>query len=92
VSGYRRVGIVTPRFWQFQEPRTRVISMKLEQAGLVDRLEFCEQVRICPRTARYWAVKGYGPAPRRIGGRVFYAQPEIDAFLLEIRDRPSVVA
>jgi DNA-binding transcriptional MerR regulator len=70
--------------------------MKSDLAGLVRRDEFCRQLGISPRTARLWAQKRYGPPVRRIGGtvggRVYYAQAEIDEFLSDIRTRPSVVA
>jgi DNA-binding transcriptional MerR regulator len=66
--------------------------MKSDLSGLVRRDEFCRQLDISPRTAREWAEKRYGPPVRRVGGRVYYAQAEIDAFLLEIRTRPPVVA
>lgn len=61
-------------------------------AGLVRRDEFCRQMNIAPRTAREWAQRGYGPPPCKVGGRAYYAQAEIDAFILDIRTRPSVVA
>lgn len=61
-------------------------------AGLVRRPEMCQQLGIVPRTAREWAVRGYGPPPRRLGGRVYYVQAEIDAFLKEIRAGSTVVA
>lgn len=63
--------------------------------GLVTRLEFCAQMKIDPRQARRWAMDGYGPKPRRIGmghGRVYYVQAEIDAFIANAKNTPSVVA
>lgn len=66
--------------------------MKDDIAGLVPRIEFCRQLGIAARTARDWASKEYGPPVRRVGGRVYYAQAEIDAFLVDIRTRDSVVA
>lgn len=59
--------------------------------GLVHRTDFCDQVGIVPRTARLWELRGYGPRARRLGGRVYYVQAEIDAFLAELA-APSVVA
>lgn len=64
--------------------------MGLDQ--LVPRLEYCKQVRITPRTARNWVLSGYGPQPRRLGGRVYYLRAEIEAFLAEVENTPSVVA
>jgi predicted site-specific integrase-resolvase len=61
-------------------------------AGLVRRLDACVMLGIVPRTAHEWSVRGYGPQPRRIGGRVYYLKSEIDAFLQEVRASPSVVA
>lgn len=67
--------------------------MKLDlDGGLVHRNDFCDQVGIVPRTARLWELRNYGPPARRVGGRVYYAQTEIDAFLAEIRDGDPVVA
>lgn len=66
--------------------------MKLDLAGMVHRIDFCNQIGIVPRTARLWELRGYGPRPRRIGGRVYYVQDEIDVFLNKIRDGVPVVA
>lgn len=60
--------------------------------GLVSRLDFCRQFRIRPRTAWNWRRRGYGPQPRRVGSRLYYVQAEIDAFMAEVKARPSVVA
>ena len=65
--------------------------MQEPPAGLVRRPEMCRQLGIVPRTAREWAIRNYGPPLRRIGGRVYYVQAEIDAFLADVK-RPSVVA
>lgn len=66
--------------------------MKDAMAGMVTRVEFCDQLGIVPRTARNWAVDGYGPKPRLISNRIYYVQAEIDAFLADIRDTDPVVA
>jgi predicted site-specific integrase-resolvase len=66
--------------------------MKLDLGGMVHRSDFCDQVGIVARTARLWELRGYGPRARRIGGRVYYVQDEIDTFLKEIRDGSTVVA
>lgn len=63
--------------------------------GLVTRPEFCAQLGINARTARRWAAAKYGPEPLRLGkghGRTYYVQTEIDAFMAEVKARPSVVA
>lgn len=60
--------------------------------GMVRRPEMCQQLGIVPRTAREWAVRGYGPPPRKVGGRVYYLQSEIDAFVQDVKNAPSVVA
>lgn len=59
--------------------------MQATVAGLVRRPEMCRQFGIVSRTARDWAVRGYGPKPRMLGGRVYYVQAEIDEFLSGIR-------
>lgn len=60
--------------------------MKLDlDGGLVHRSDFCEQLGIVPRTARLWEIREYGPPARRVGGRVYYLQAEIDAFMASIR-------
>jgi hypothetical protein len=59
--------------------------------GLVDRHEFARQLGIDPKTAFNWHQRGYGPRRRYLGGKVFYLQAEIDAFVRDLRST-SVVA
>lgn len=66
--------------------------MRTEPSGMVRRLDACRQLGIQPRTAHEWAGRKYGPLPRRVGGRVYYLQTEIDEFLATVKARPSVVA
>lgn len=66
--------------------------VKTDLAGLIHQTAFCDRVGIDPRTARRWASTGYGPPVRKVGGRVYYAEAEVDAWLLTIRTSSSVVA
>lgn len=58
--------------------------------GLIDRSEFCRQLRISPRTARYWASRGQGPHPRYHARRIYYVQAEVTAYLEELRTPMAV--
>lgn len=45
------------------------------------RAEFCDLVRIVPRTARRWAATGHGPVPVWFGQRPRYRRTEVEAFI-----------
>lgn len=50
---------------------------------LVPRTQAAEQLNIKPHTMAVWATRGTGPAPTKIGSRVFYRKSELDRFLDE---------
>lgn len=43
-------------------------------------VEVARRLRLSPRTLEQWRYRGIGPAFRRIGGRVVYAEKEIERF------------
>lgn len=53
---------------------------------LMTRTEFCQLVRIVPRTAHRWAAAGYGPVPVVIGRRPKYRRAEVRRFLQDRTD------
>lgn len=58
--------------------------------GLVDRHEFARQLGVSSRTLLNWHKRGFGPRRRYLGGRIFYAQADIDVFVQEFRGTSAV--
>lgn len=53
------------------------------------RTEFCQLVRIVPRTARRWAIEGHGPVPVWFGRRPRYRRSEVERFLASAVQRST---
>lgn len=53
------------------------------------RTEFCELLRIVPRTARRWAVQGHGPVPVWFGQRPRYRRSEVTQFMAAAEERSA---
>ena len=65
---------------------------KIVFEGLLHRSEFCSRLGIVAHTARNWELRGYGPRARRIGGRIYYSEAEVDRFIQDLRDGVEVPA
>ncbi len=59
----------------FEEVRIRVLP-----DGRVPRADAARFLGVATATMAGWSVRGLGPLPRRVGGRVFYYLRDIEAF------------
>jgi len=70
------------------EQRLRLASVEAERRTemedfvLEDRKTAAEYLKIKPQTLAVWAVKGIGPAPTKIGSRVFYRRDILEAYVI----------
>ena len=49
--------------------------------GRMARAATARYIGIAPQTLAIWALRGIGPRPFKIGGKVFYRKREVDAFI-----------
>ena len=49
--------------------------------GRMNRKSTARYIGVAEQTLAVWAVRGVGPRPIRIGGRVFYRKGEVDRFI-----------
>lgn len=61
--------------------------------GRLDRKNAATYLGYAPKTLAEWACRGVGPKAVRVGGRVFYFQSDLDAWVEAQRSpkRPSAV-
>lgn len=50
-------------------------------SGLVTRCSAAKALGKTPKTLCEWAAKGFGPRPKKLGGRVFYEWDEVLDFI-----------
>lgn len=50
-------------------------------SGKVDRENAAKALGRTPKTLADWALKGIGPKPHNIGGRIFYDWAELQEFM-----------
>jgi hypothetical protein len=48
---------------------------------LLITVEAAKYLRLAPQTLSRWRCEGRGPGYHRLGGRIFYARPDLDAFI-----------
>jgi hypothetical protein len=48
---------------------------------LLEMHDFCEQLKICPRTAKHWHTLRTGPLRIRIGQKVYYKKSSVAEWL-----------
>jgi len=53
----------------------------LEQRGYRSEVDAADYMGLAPSTMRAWRVRGRGPRYYKIGGRVFYKQDDLDAWI-----------
>ena len=59
---------------------------------LLTPAEASEYVRLAVQTLSRWRCEGRGPDYFKVGGKVFYARPDLDAFLAAARVHGSADA
>jgi hypothetical protein len=57
-----------------------VVCIRILPDGRLRRAEAARFLGLAPATMAAWAVRGVGPLPRRVGGRVFYYLKDLEAF------------
>ncbi len=58
-----------------EEVRVRILP-----DGRVPRADAARFLGLATATMAAWSVKGIGPLPRRVGGRVYYYLRDLEAF------------
>lgn len=59
----------------FEEVKVRVLP-----DGRVSRADAATFLGLSTKTLAHWAMRGVGPLPRRVGGRIFYMRADLEAF------------
>ena len=55
----------------------------LKTMGLITEKEFCELMKITPRTAAAWRYRGQSPTYSKVGNEFFYRIKDIEVFIAE---------
>lgn len=63
------------------EVEVESITVRVLPDGRLSREDAARYLGLKPKTLSMWALKGKGPKPTRVGGRVFYFKDELDAFI-----------
>lgn len=50
-------------------------------SGLVTRKDAAKALGKSPKTLCEWSAEGFGPKPRKVGGRIFYDWSEVMDFI-----------
>lgn len=58
-----------------------MVKVQVLPSGKVDRKNTAKALGRTPKTLADWALKGAGPKPHNIGGRVFYDWAEVQEFM-----------
>lgn len=56
------------------------VKVRVLPDGRVSRADAARFLGLATATMAAWSVKGLGPLPRRVGGRVFYYLCDLEAF------------
>ncbi len=57
------------------------VRVRILPDGRMSRLDAARYIGLDVKTLANWAVRGYGPTPHRIAGRIFYYQRHLDRFI-----------
>lgn len=57
------------------------IKIRILPDGRIARADAATYLGLTPKTLAEWSRLGRGPRPRRVGGRIFYMQCDLDAFV-----------
>ena len=61
---------------EIEKPRVRILP-----DGRLSREDAATYLGLKPKTLSMWQLAGKGPRAVRVGGRVFYYQADLDAFI-----------
>jgi predicted DNA-binding transcriptional regulator AlpA len=62
-----------------------LVRVKRFPDGRLDRKNAAAYLGYAPKTLAEWACKGTGPKGIRVGGRIFYFQADLDAWVMAQR-------
>ena len=65
------------------EVEVESITVRVLPDGRLSREDAARYLGLKSKTLSMWALKGKGPKPTRVGGRVFYYKEELDRFIAE---------
>jgi hypothetical protein len=57
------------------------VTVRITPDGRLSRRDAAAYLDRSPKTLAEWHCKGIGPRTRRIGGRCYYFQRDLDAFI-----------
>jgi hypothetical protein len=57
-----------------------IVRVKVLPDGRVPRADAARFLGLASATMAAWCVKGIGPRPRKVGGRIFYYLRDLEAF------------
>ena len=57
------------------------VRVRILPDGRMDRENAARYLGLKPKTLAMWALNGKGPSVQKTGGRCFYLQAELDAFI-----------
>ena len=64
-----------------QNVEVETIWVRVLPDGRVSRSDAARYLGLKPKTLAMWALSGRGPRSVKVGGRVFYFQEDLDAFI-----------
>jgi len=67
----------------YDEPGAGIEQVVVEVLpdGRMNRKSAARYIGCAEQTLTVWAMRGVGPRPIRVGGRVFYRKSEVDRFI-----------
>jgi predicted DNA-binding transcriptional regulator AlpA len=63
------------------EARVNTVAVVATPDGRLSRRQAARYVGVAERTLANWKSTGRGPRQVKVGGRVFYKLPDLDAFI-----------
>jgi len=62
---------------EFQMSLVMVDQVRVTAAGNISRKDAARALGLSPKTLCEWAARGLGPAPIKVGGRVYYRWSDV---------------
>lgn len=56
------------------------VTIRVLPDGRVSRADAALFLGCTPKTMADWSSRGYGPLPRKVGGRIFYLMRDLEAY------------
>ena len=57
------------------------VRVRVLPDGRLTREDAAAYLGMRSKTLAMWQLQGYGPRPKKVGGRVFYYKEDLDAFI-----------